>query len=67
MSKEVFFDLDTNKELEGNYFYCNTKLIDIVFALIENGYEVIAIDMPLYGVTQVNKKMLISYNLNYTK
>ncbi|CCY62951.1 putative uncharacterized protein [Clostridium sp. CAG:967] len=30
--------------------------------LAKNGYEVIAIDMPLYGVTEVNKKMLITYN-----
>lgn len=41
MNKEVFFDLDANKELEGNYFNCNVKLIDSVFALLENGYEVI--------------------------
>ena len=41
MSREVFFDLDTNKELEGNYFNCNVKLIDSIFALLENGYEVI--------------------------
>lgn len=30
--------------------------------LAKNGYEVIAIDMPLYGVTEVNKNMLITYN-----
>ncbi len=41
MNGEVFFDLDTNKELEGNYFNCNVKLIDSIFALLENGYEVI--------------------------
>ena len=41
MSREVFYDLDTNKVLEGNYFYCNIKLIDSVLALLENGYDVI--------------------------
>ena len=41
MSREVFFDLDTNKKLEGTYFNCNVKLIDSVFALIESGYDVI--------------------------
>ncbi len=30
--------------------------------LAKNGYEVIAIDMPLYGVTEVNKKLLVTYN-----
>ena len=41
MSEEVFFDLDTNKKLEGSYFKCNIKLIDSVFALFESGYDVI--------------------------
>ena len=41
MSKEVFFDLDTNQKLEGTYFNCNIKLIDLIMALLENGYEVI--------------------------
>nr|UWI50755.1 alpha/beta hydrolase [Clostridioides difficile] len=30
--------------------------------LAMDGYEIIAIDMPLYGVTEVNKKMTISYD-----
>lgn len=30
--------------------------------LAKNGFEVIAIDMPLYGVTEVNKNMIITYN-----
>lgn len=30
--------------------------------LAMDGYEVIAIDMPLYGVTKVNKKMTICYD-----
>lgn len=29
--------------------------------LAMDGYEVIAIDMPLYGVTEVNREMVISY------
>lgn len=30
--------------------------------LAMDGYEVIAIDMPLYGATEVNRKMIISYD-----
>ncbi len=30
--------------------------------LAMDGYEVIAIDMPLYGVTEVNRRMTISYD-----
>lgn len=30
--------------------------------LSKDGFEVIAIDMPLYGVTEVNKKMTITYD-----
>lgn len=30
--------------------------------LAKDGYEVIALDMPLYGVTEVNKNMTISYD-----
>lgn len=30
--------------------------------LSKDGFEIIAIDMPLYGVTKVNKKMIITYN-----
>ncbi len=41
MREEVFFDLDTNNELEGSYFHCNSRLINSVFALLENGYDVI--------------------------
>ncbi|MGL4107470.1 alpha/beta hydrolase [Clostridium sp. LP20] len=30
--------------------------------LSKDGFEVIAVDMPLYGVTEVNRNMTISYN-----
>ena len=30
--------------------------------LSKDGFEVIAIDMPLYGVTEVNKNMTITYD-----
>ena len=41
----------------------NGRQISIIIGgpLAKDGYEVIAIDMPLYGVTEVNKKMVISY------
>ena len=39
--QEVLYDLDTNKELTGDYLICDIKLIDIVLGLVKNGYEVV--------------------------
>ena len=56
MSDEVFFDLEKNEELEGSYFSCPYQLIDAVFALIENGYEVIGCQLNDVNYIYLNEE-----------